>query len=129
MTGDARNMIRAALSTLGLALALAVISLPLLPPDAVGADGEQSLAEQKAEWQGRYRGLLQNAARLRSNAQLSRENYARAQRRNYPRGGARQQFILDAEKAERELVEVKAQIEQIAIDARMRRSRLAGSMT
>lgn len=118
MTGDVRNMIRAALSTLGLAIALAVISLPLLPPEAARAGGEQSLAEKKAEWQDRYRTLLQNAARLRSNADASRENYARAQRRNYPRGGARQQFILEAENAEKELVEVKEEIAQIAIDAR-----------
>lgn len=118
MIGDAKNMIRAVLSILGLAMAFAVISLPLLAPDAARAGTDQTLEEKKAEWQGRYRSLLQNAARLRSNAETSRENYARAQRRNYPRGGARQQFIVDAENAEKELVEVKEAIAQIAVDAR-----------
>ena len=119
MIGDAKNMIRAVLSTLGLAMVFAVISLPLLPPDAARAGtADQTPEEKKAEWQGRYRSLLQNAARLRGNVETSRENYARAQRRNYPRGGARQQFIVDAENAQKELVGVKEAIAQIAVDAR-----------
>lgn len=118
MIGDAKTMIRAIVSTLGLAIACFAISLPLLTPGDAQADAEQALLDQKAHWQGRYRTLLRNAARLEETAKNSRENYARAQRRNYPRGGARQRFILDAENAETELVKLKEEIAQIFVDAR-----------
>lgn len=111
-------MMRFLVSTLGMILALYAISLPLLAPDDAKAGTAQTLLEQKAQWQDRYRTLLRDAARLQYNAEISRENYARAQRRNYPRGGARQQFILDAENAEKELVGVKEEIAQIFVDAR-----------
>ena len=111
-------MIRTALSTFGLAVALLAFGLPLFISDVAVAQDESALAQQKAEWQDRYRTLLRNQALLRSNIEISRENYARAQRRNYPRGGARQQFIIDAENAEKELVVVKEEIAQIAVDAR-----------
>jgi hypothetical protein len=107
-------MIRALISTLGLAIAVCAVSFPLLASDHAQAD----TFAQKSEWQERYRSLLRNAARLEDNVAKSRENYARAQRRNYPRGGARQQFIIDADEAEKELVTVKAEIEQIFVDAR-----------
>ncbi len=111
-------MMRFLVSTLGMILALYAISLPLLAPDDAKAGTTQTLLEQKAQWQDRYRTLLRDAARLQYNAEISRENYARAQRRNYPRGGARRQFILDAEHAEKELVGVKEEIAQIFVDAR-----------
>ena len=118
MNGEAKNMIRTALSTFGLAVALLAFGLPLFISDVAVAQDESALAQQKAEWQDRYRTLLRNQALLRSNIEISHENYARAQRRNYPRGGARQQFIIDAENAEKELVVVKEEIVQIAEDAR-----------
>jgi hypothetical protein len=120
MIGDVKNMIRTLVSTLGLAIALWVIG-PLIftPCPAQAQTGAQpTLEEQKAEWQDRYRSLLHNQARLHHNAQIARENYARAQRRNYPRGGARRQFLVDADDAENELVTVKEEIAQIQIDAR-----------
>ena len=84
------------------------------------AGGEQVDAVQamKDEWQHDYRQLLQDAARLRRNSLNARENYARAQRRNYPRGGARQAMLVEAEEAERGLAEVDAQIEQLRLDGR-----------
>ena len=118
MNGDAKNMIRTALSTFGLAVALLAFGLPLLICDVALAQDESELAQQKTEWQDRYRTLLRNQALLRSNIAISQENYARAQRRNYPRGGARQQFLIDADNAEKELVVVKEEIAQISVDAR-----------
>jgi len=120
MIGDSKKMIRTLVSTLGMAIALCVIGLPILTPSAAEAQtgAQPTLEEQKAEWQNRYRSLLQNQARLHHNAQMARENYARAQRRNYPRGGARQQFLIDADDAEKELVTVKEEIAQIHVDAR-----------
>jgi hypothetical protein len=113
-------MIRAITSTLGLAIALCVIGLPVLMSTTVHAQAgaEPTLEEQKADWQGRYRSLLQNEARLHHNAQMARENYARAQRRNYPRGGAREQFLVDADNAEKELVTVKEELVQLRTAAR-----------
>ncbi len=102
----------------GLVLMLAVAGGALLMADVAGAQTPEQELEQKAQWQERYRVLLQTQETLRSNAEKSRDNYARAQRRNYPRGGARQQFILDAEKAEKELVKVKAETEEMLDQAR-----------
>jgi hypothetical protein len=120
MIGDVKKMSRILVSTLGLAILLCLIGLPILTPSSAQAQtgAQPTLEEQKAEWQDRYRSLLQNQARLHHNAQMARENYARAQRRNYPRGGARQQFLIDAEDAEKELVTVKEEIAQISLDAR-----------
>ena len=120
MNGDVSKMIRAIYSTLGLAIALCVIGLPILASTTAQAQAgaEPTLEEQKADWQGRYRSLLQNEARLHHNAHMARENYARAQRRNYPRGGAREQFLIDADDAEKELVTVKEELAQLQLDAR-----------
>jgi hypothetical protein len=69
-------------------------------------------------WQARYRGLLHDRVRLNSNIEKSIKNYAQAQRRNYPRGGAREQFRIDAEDARNELAATEEAIEQILVDAR-----------
>jgi hypothetical protein len=111
-------MVRTVISILGLAIALYAIGGSLLMPDIAQADSGGSLLEQKTHWQNRYRALLSDSARLQDDAIRSRENYARAQKRNYPRGGARQQFIIDAEEAEEDLVKVKSEIEQIFVEAR-----------
>ena len=110
--------------TLFLVLAMAIVShgidLPIFSAATAQAapSSPPSAEELKKEWQDRYRDLLHNAARLERNAKASRENYARAQRRKYPRGGARDQFIADAELAEKQLVAVKAEIEGIRDQAR-----------
>ncbi len=101
-----------------LVMALDGIGLSVLGYQVAHAGTADSALEEKADWQGRYRRLLQRQARLRDNAAKSRENYARAQRRNYPRGGARQLFILDAEAAEAELVKVEAETEGLLEQAR-----------
>ena len=108
------------LSTIVLALAIAIACSAsfFVGGSAAAQQDEQELAAQKAEWQRHYRRLLQNAATLRDNAVRSRKNYAQAQRRNYPRGGARQQFLLDAENAEKELAEIQEEIERLLADAR-----------
>ena len=120
MIGDVKKMIRILVSTLGLAVLVSLIGFPILTPSSAEAQAgaQPTLEEQKAEWQDRYRSLLQNQARLHHNAQMARENYARAQRRNYPRGGARQQFLIDADDAEKELVTVKEEIAQLHTSAR-----------
>lgn len=111
-------MIRTAASTLALAIVLAWS--PGLPAAAQNANAPKSLEEQKEDWQERYRRLLADAARLEYNARESRENYARAQRRNYPRGGTREKFLIDAETAETQLAKVKDQIDAIFVEARQK---------
>jgi hypothetical protein len=101
-----------------LAMALLLVGSLALPAATQNAKPQQSLAERKAEWQERYRRLLLDASRLEQNAAGARENYARAQRRNYPRGGAREQFLIDAATAEKELEKVKQKIEAIFVEAR-----------
>ena len=106
---------------LGLSAALDGVGLSGLAPfaaESAQAGNENSELRLKKNWQDRYRRLLQNQARLRDNAAKSRENYSRARRRNYPRGGARQQFILDADEAERDLVKVEAETMELLEQAR-----------
>jgi len=62
--------------------------------------------------------LLRNAALLERNARRSREYYAQAQRRNYPRGGARQRLLAQAAEAEAELRTVREEIEALRVEAR-----------
>lgn len=120
MIGSTQKKLRAQVSLLGLgvAVALSMICLPLSMVSAVQAGTEQTLELQKAQWQDRYRSLLQKATRLGNDAKQARANYSRAQKRNYPRGGAKRQFLRDAEAAKKELVEVRQEIDEIYIDAR-----------
>lgn len=99
----------------GLALAILLV-LVMAAPTAVAE--VEDIAKVKAEWQGEYRGLLQEALRLRTNATNARRNYAEAQRRNYPRGGARQQYLIDADAAEKQLAKVEQDIEALRVRAR-----------
>jgi hypothetical protein len=99
-----------AFAVIGLSAALDGIGLSgasIISADVAQAGNGNSVHSQKSTWQRHYRMLLHDQARLRDNAAKSRENYARARRRNYPRGGARQQFIVDAEEAERDLIKVE----------------------
>jgi hypothetical protein len=98
-------------------LALACLT-SFVAPNVANAQTEEQLMEQKNEWQERYRGLLQEAERLKENAATMRSNYSQAQQRNYPRGNARQEFLIKADEAETELVKVKAQLAGIFEEAR-----------
>jgi hypothetical protein len=108
---------------LGLRLvAFAALALALASPGPAaassGADDEASIEESKAEWQGQYRRLLSDKALLQRNLEAARTSYSKSRRRNYPRGAARQQFLIDADTAEKQLVEVEAEIEKLKTDAR-----------
>ncbi len=96
-----------AIAVLGLSLALDGIGLSLFTPNTANAQSADEALEQKREWQERYRIMLKNQVILADNAQKLRKNHAQANRRNYPRGGAREKFILDAIKAEADLAELK----------------------
>ena len=94
------------------------VSLPSALPMPAEAEQVDATQVMKDEWQNEYRRLLQDAARLRRNAQNARENYARAVRRRYPRGTERDAILIEAEEAERGLVQVEAEIEKLRLDGR-----------
>jgi hypothetical protein len=99
------------------ALALA-LTLPGSVAASTGADDDASIEETKAEWQGQYRRLLSDKALLQRNAEAARTYYSKSRQRNYPRGAARQQFLIDADTAEKQLVEVEAEIQKFKTNAR-----------
>jgi len=111
------------LFTAGLQLvAFSVLALALTSPGSVaasaGADDDASIGETKAEWQGEYRRLLSDKALLQRNLEAARASYSKSRRRNYPRGAAREQFLIEADTAEKELVKVEAEIKKLKSDAR-----------
>ena len=82
------------------------------------AETEEELLAKRAHWQDRYRVLLKNQAILEDNIAKLRHNYAQAQRRNYPRGGAREAFREQADAQAVELDGVKQELESIFSEAR-----------
>ncbi len=102
-----------------LACALALLALAASPV-AAGDDpsSEPELRATKAYWQNRYRNLLRDAARLRSEVERETELYADANRRNYRRGKKRHIHREAAKEAEQELAKVEAELATIEDDAR-----------
>jgi hypothetical protein len=100
-----------------LTLALVTTGAIIFAPVPAQAESEEDLQAQKDHWQSEYRRLLRNAAQLKENSRRSREDYAQAQRRNYPRGGARQRLMVQAEQAEADLVTVQEEIEEFRLRA------------
>lgn len=118
-----RRPVRAFAITTSLALflgATAVLlwSVPETASAQAQAQTEEEIHELRETWQNRYRALLSDRARLTRNIAAAKENYARAHRRNYPRGGARQQFLIDADSAEKELAATEREIAGIFTEAR-----------
>jgi hypothetical protein len=70
----------------------------------------EDLDTLKAYWQGRYRSLLQNEARLVETVRLATKEYADSNRRNYRRSGVRHFHRTNANEAKVELAKVREQI-------------------
>jgi hypothetical protein len=109
--------LRRAFSAVALALLLVGTGASTLSAESY-ADEERASADKKAEWQGDYRKLLNDAARLERNVAAAKENYSQARQRYYPRGAARQQIVIDRKLAEKELVEVEAEIDRFKTNGR-----------
>lgn len=106
-------------ATISLALGLGVpAALVGLTPEAASAQTEEELQAKRDHWQERYRSLLQDRLRYADNLRKSEHNYAQAQRRNYPRGGARDRFRIDAEEARKGLAQTEEAIESLFVEAR-----------
>ncbi len=101
-----------------LALALApALAIPFVS-DRASAETEEEALAKKADWQERYRVLRNNAYRMRENAKKLRRAYGLSQHANYPRGGAREEFKLQVEKAERDADDFTTKIEAFHDEAR-----------
>ncbi|MCR9093820.1 MAG: hypothetical protein NXI30_06370 [bacterium] len=82
------------------------------------AETEEEILAKRTQWQERYRVALGNREILKDNIAKLRKNYAQAQRRNYPRGGAREAFLTQAQEQEVLLEETEQEIESIREEAR-----------
>jgi hypothetical protein len=112
-----RRWIHVAISWI-VAIALApALAIPLLA-DQASAETEEELLAKKDLWQGRYRELRNNEARMNENAKKLRAAYAQAQHANYPRGGAREAFRLQVEKAEQDAQDYGAKLVAFRDEAR-----------
>lgn len=110
---------RLILAALSLALGLAAgAALVALNPQTATAETEEELQAKRDQWQERYRNLLQDRLRFTDNIAKSEKNYAQAQRRNYPRGGARDQFRIDADEARKGLAQTEESIQSLFVEAR-----------
>lgn len=114
-----QRALRAQARSIVFALCVAMApTLAVVPAMPASAQTEEELMAKREEWQEKYRQLLRDRMRYTDNIAKSEHNYAQAQRRNYPRGGARQQFVLDAEEARKSLEQTEAAIEKLFVDAR-----------
>lgn len=82
------------------------------------AETEEEILAKRTQWQERYRVALTNREILKENIAKLRHNYAQAQRRNYPRGGAREAFLTKAREQEVLLEETEQEIVEIRAEAR-----------
>lgn len=115
--GRTRRWIRVAASGL-MAIALApALAIPFLA-DPAAAETEEELLAKKDQWQGRYRVLRNNAARMSENAKKLRKAYSQAQHANYPRGGAREAFRVQVEKSENDAQDYEAKLVAFRDEAR-----------
>ena len=109
--------LRTTLAALATAFVVALVAVPFVA-SPVAAETEEELLAKRAHWQDQYRVLLQNRSILQRNIERLEHDYAQAQRRNYPRGGARQRYRDLANEQRAELADVEQRIEAIFRDAR-----------
>lgn len=88
----------------------------LLASEPAAAADLGDLDALKAYWQGRYRELRLEEARLVETERLATKEYADANRRNYRRSGVRHFHRTNANEAKAQLVIVRAEIEQVRED-------------
>ncbi|MBY0399664.1 hypothetical protein K2X89_05170 [Myxococcota bacterium] len=103
------------LAVASLALGVAGIAgLALRPVSAAAQDA--SLDDLKTHWQGVYRKLRVEEARLIETARLATKEYADSNRRNYRRSGVRHFHRTNANEAKAELADVRRRIEAVFSD-------------
>jgi len=82
------------------------------------AESEEELAAKRTLWQEKYRTLRHDKVRLQTDIATLTNAYALAQRRNYPRGGARDEIRIQAAEATKLLAETEEGLASIHDEAR-----------
>jgi hypothetical protein len=100
------------------AVSLVIALAVSLTAGFAAAETEEEILAKRTQWQERYRVALTNREILKANIAELRHNYAQAQRRNYPRGGARQAFLTQADEQEALLADTEQEIVSIREEAR-----------
>jgi hypothetical protein len=101
-----------------LAIGIATAGASLIGASAAtAAETVADDAQLKAYWQGRYRDLKRNEARLVQTVELATKEYADANRRTYRRSGVRHFHRTNANEAKAELALVRAELEAIYDEA------------
>ena len=90
------------------------VGIVLRPVPAIAE--EDDLVALKAHWQGRYRKLRLEEARLVETERLATKEYADSNRRNYRRSGVRHFHRTNANEAKKQLGIVREQIESMRTD-------------
>ncbi len=101
-----------------LVVAALIVTSAGAPRPAAAEDRIEDDAAVKAYWQGRYRKLRLEEARLVETERLATKEYADANRRTYRRSGVRHFHRTNANEARAELVRVRAELASIYDDAR-----------
>ncbi|MEZ4282764.1 MAG: hypothetical protein R3F21_24465 [Myxococcota bacterium] len=109
-----QRVIASGLLAVGFLLGAAIV----VGPRVAAADQASDEAELRSYWQGRFRKLRMEEARLAQTAQLATKEYADSNRRTYRRSGVRHFHRTNAENAKAELELVRAQIASIYDEAR-----------
>lgn len=112
-----RALARSLARLVALAIALG-LGAAAAAPSAVALETEEELRAKRDHWQQKYRMLLRNRALLKDNVAKLEKDYAQAQRRNYPRGGARAALLEKAEEQREQLKQIEAELAAIYDDAR-----------
>lgn len=107
------NRIERACATLLLAVcATAPLAASFFAPMATATE-PGDLDALKAHWQGRYRKLRLDEARLMETVRLATKEYADSNRRNYRRSGVRHFHRTNANEAKAQLAVVRGEIEKL----------------
>ena len=107
-----RNPVGRGAVSLLLALAFSLVS------GFAAAETEEEILAERTQWQERYRVYLTNREIIKDNIAKLRHNHQQAQRRNYPRGAARQRFLIEADEQEIQLQETEQEITAFRAEAR-----------
>jgi len=106
------------LSTRLLEIAMALIVASAAASVPAAAESERETLTKREYWQHKYRVLLRNQAILKDNVTKLEHDYAQAQRRNYPRGGARNELLMKATSQRQQLAQTEKEIASIFTEAR-----------
>jgi hypothetical protein len=105
-------------SLLRVAAVFLVTVIACFAAGTASAESEEELAAKRTHWQEKYRTLRYDKVRLETDIETLTNAYALAQRRNFPRGGARDKLVVQAAEAKKQLAETEEALASIHDEAR-----------